>query len=297
MIDFQRAKQTPIPDILHHYGLTGRQHGNNLFFYSPWRPETVRSFCVKIRQNTWIDYGDRSYGDAVALVSKIESCGMGEAANIILNGKSTYHQISLKPARESRIEILQLQKLAKPDLINYLCKRKIDLDIARLYTEEARIQYTGSGAIDRLIAFKNKKNGYEFRKEGFKVSNSPKYYSLIKGDSKKYCIFEGFFDFLSALTYFKEERLKESVIVLNSLSFLSEVLDGGILKGCDVVAFFDNDKAGDEAMDMFEDAGLVVNDNRWLYHEYNDFNDFLTGKKMLPIITQEEIYHFYKNII
>ena len=294
--NLQLAKATPIPAILNHYGLSGQQHGNNLFYYSPWRAEKVRSFCVRIKQNTWIDYGSREWGDGIDLMAKLENCTTGEAINLIVHGKKNYRSIKLEPPVDTKIEILTIEKVAKPELKDYLCSRKIDLDIADKYVMEAKIQFTKSSKVERVLAFKNNKNGYEFRTSWLKVSNSPKWYTTIKGENKDYRIFEGFFDFLSALTYFKRDSFEENVIVLNSLSFLTGLLDTKLFVDCVVELFLDNDRAGDEAVDMCVDAGLAVQDKRVVFAGYKDFNDLLLGKQKDKVISKEEFYYFQKNI-
>lgn len=290
------AKATPIPAILNHYGLNGQQHGNNLFYYSPFRSETVRSFCVKIKQNTWIDYGSNEWGDGIDLVTKLESCTAGEAINVIVHGQKNYKHIKLEKPESTKIEIISVEKIAKPELKDYLCSRKIDLNVADRYVKEAKIRFTKSTKVERVLAFENDKHGYEFRTDWLKVSNSPKWYTTVKGTEKGYVIFEGFFDFLSALTYFGAESFKESVIVLNSLSFLTGLVDSSKLLGSEVDLFLDNDRAGDEAVDMCVGAGLIVQDRRDLYKDFKDFNDFLIGKKKDKVITKEEFYYFQKNI-
>ena len=129
------------------------------------------------------------------------------------------------------------------------------------------------------MGFKNNKGGYELRSKYFKGSSSPKYYTLIKGQNKTTInLFEGFFDFLSALTYYNLQIPNKDTIILISLTFISDVLPL-FAKSQKVNTFLDNDKAGKNASIMLQNEFSVVrNRSIEIYPEFNDFNDFLKNK-------------------
>jgi DNA primase len=73
---------------------------------------------------------------------------------------------------------------------------------------------------------------------------------------------------------FQVIRLKNSTVVLNSLSFLNEALP--ILSKFDTVnAFLDNDKAGKRALERLEQECMNVRDCSDYYPNNKDFNEYL----------------------
>jgi hypothetical protein len=88
-------------------------------------------------------------------------------------------------------------------------------------------------------------------------------------------IFEGFFDFLSALEYYKQPILPASVIVLNSLTNLSKVLPD-LQRFTKVSTFLDADEAGRKALARIMMATTNVSDFSKIYKGFKDFNEYMT---------------------
>jgi len=75
------------------------------------------------------------------------------------------------------------------------------------------------------IGFKNNAGGYELRNEKFKASSSPKDITLIKNQSDKLAVFEGFFNFLSyQAIHQSQEQPGTNFLILNSTSFFEKSL-------------------------------------------------------------------------
>jgi DNA primase len=91
--------------------------------------------------------------------------------------------------------------------------------------------------------------------------------------SKSVSIFEGMFDFLSAIEYCKRPP-RCTAIVLNSVSNLSKAMPQ-LTGATKIYSYLDNDDAGRKATQKMIDVGLNVIDQSKIYEGYKDFNEFL----------------------
>ena len=96
-------------------------------------------------------------------------------------------------------------------------------------------------------------------------------------DNGEILLFEGWPDFLSVLTAQERETPHDNAIILNSASFINVILP--FLEGNRVWYYGHNDKTGNEIKDKLSAINIPLVDVRVTYSGYNDFNDFLTGKK------------------
>jgi hypothetical protein len=181
---------------------------------------------------------------------------------------------------KSQIEIVKINRnVNNVLLIDYLRKRSIPHKLVRIYCEE--IHYKPDSSYHwpyKAIGFKNDKGGFELRSRHFKGGTSPKYYTTIKERfNDEINIFEGFFDFLSALTYYQVNFLEGTTIILNSVAFLEKVIP--MLSSFKVVnSYLDNDKAGEEAfMKLSNNHTNVINRSKIIFPNHKDFNDCLMG--------------------
>jgi len=231
---------------------------------------------VNAVKNVWKDFGTGYGGNIIDLVILMHNCDVARALQII--GGSNVERIHFSSFRQqhefqSFIEIKHMQSLQNKALEEYISTRKINLDIARMYLQEA--YYTINEKRYFALAFKNDKGGYELRNKYFKGSTSPKWISTIHGDESSTNVFEGFSDYLSCLTYYNVERLKYQTVILNSLAFIN-VLPAEI-KNTNL--FFDNDNAGKEAAYLISTKTKSVDYGRQIYPQQKDFNEFLINIK------------------
>jgi hypothetical protein len=139
------------------------------------------------------------------------------------------------------------------------------------------------------ISFKNDHGGFELRNEFFKGGSSPKGISTIQAydqagfpKSDTLNIFEGFFDFLSFVTYYNQVKLFKTAIVLNSLAFIDRLLPELKFYG-KVNLFLDNDEAGKKATMKIKDVRPdAINFSEKLYPGFKDFNGFLMKTPQKP---------------
>lgn len=269
-----------------------RESGKYLFYLSPLRNENNASFLVRKTDGKWSDPGVKVRGrerynwhSVLDYVMELHSCGIKEASRVLtgasVNHNTTPRQIETSPS----IEIVSESELRNNYLIDYIKSRNVDIDIARVYTKQIGVRFPNSKKVaDKVfqyIGFKTNKGSWELRNERMKVSSSPKYFTTIKG-SENGCknVFEGFFDFLSALTYWRRDRFSNETYVLNSLvnlTYIEEYLKNGNTH----YMFLDNDQSADEKMEYLRCGGVGFKDMRHIYGVSNDFNDFICGKVML----------------
>jgi hypothetical protein len=160
-----------------------------------------------------------------------------------------------------------------PALIQYIESRGIPFLLAADYLKE--VHYSNNGKTFFSIGFENDLGGFELRSKGFQGSTTPKgITSYLVPSSKGVSLFEGFFDFLSALVYFNVSYPRQSCIVLNSLINLNTVFDA-IRVYPKVYLYLDTDDAGKQAVEKLSKNGFSVYDQSRIYEGHKDLNDYL----------------------
>ena len=172
----------------------------------------------------------------------------------------------------SNVEVLPLGHYA---LRQYLAERAIPFEVASRYCKE--LHYDLHNKRYFAIGFPNDKGGYEVRNKFFKGCVAPKGTTFIKAGnepSRECNVFEGFFDFLSAVTINQNAAQKDN-LVLNSIIYLRKSTD--LLSQYDHIhAYLDNDEAGRKAVQTLKDSlGEKVIDHTADYKGCKDFNEFL----------------------
>lgn len=161
--------------------------------------------------------------------------------------------------------------------MQYVEKRGISFINAIRYLRE--IHYQTKGKQYFAVGFPNDSGVYEIRNHYFKGSFSPKAITTFGIDKYKTVIlFEGFFDFLSALEYYKKPVLPATVIVLNSLTNLSAILPD-LQRFEKVSTFFDTDSSGRKAFNTVQSVAANVSDFSKLYTGFKDFNEYIVNQK------------------
>jgi DNA primase len=302
-----QANQISIVSFLQERGINPvKTSGSSFFYCSPLRKDENPSFNVNERKNVWIDYGTHEGGTLVDLVQKMNNCSVSKALEIISGTRATPQTHPSFFSREqkensARIEIRKIQPAENKILMTYIQSRKIPKTIASKYLKDAywtlKNEETGMPEINKQtgkimsffgIYFKNDLGGCELRNnlksekypDGFKGSLFPKAITTIPGSAETLNIFEGFFDFLSCLTYYKTDHLSGTTVVLNSLANLSQILSKP-LNFNKINLFLDNDEPGIEKnQTIIKIYPQAINQSVLIFPEYKDFNDFLTDKKM-----------------
>ena len=298
-----QAKKIQITDYLEAQNVLPKKlihNGRTAIYLSPFRNEKTASFHVDSEKNVWFDHGIGVGGNIVDLVMRVESTDFKGALEFLENKHVahpfSFHQQSHIPELLAPgIEILAINIIRHHGLKQYISSRKISLVIANQYLKEVHYKVGSNQCPYFAIGFINVLGGYELRNKYFKGSNSPKHYSFIKGRSdEEINVYEGFFDFLSALELSNDEVPHYDTLVLNSLSNMNKCVYL-IAKYNQLNLFLDNDTAGINAAIYFNSLHCnVINRSEQMFPNFKDFNDFLIGtNRSKNIISQT--FHNNKN--
>lgn len=176
---------------------------------------------------------------------------------------------------------IQIELLTSEKLITYLAGRGISADLAKYYVQQVR--YTFEGRRFLALAFANDKGGHEIRSTGnFKGSLPPKTITYLHPDkmdgSQTVTLFEGWIDYLSALTFYGKREASTPVLILNSIVTGEAAIEKLRLLGVSKVhCYLERDTGGRVMLNHLRkalpDVDLV--DQSGLYDGHKDFNEFL----------------------
>ncbi len=281
----KEIKSIPLADFLSQLGYepTARK-GTRLWYKSPLRQEQTPSFKVETTLNCWYDFGLGRGGNIIDLATEIyrstdlrylmrciaDSCPVPSVQTVA----SSYLQRHYAPSME-RFEVVPLEHRA---LVAYLQERGIPAHIAKAKCKEAH--YCVNGRFYFAVAFENVSGGCELRNRYFKGCRGRKDISYLPwardGPSTECAVFEGFIDYLSALTLGIISGA--DAIILNSVVNVNKAVP--YLKGYTTInCYLDNDTAGRTAhTELTAIYGSTIIDRSTLYSEFNDLNDFLVNQ-------------------
>lgn len=277
-----QLKSISIESYLQSQGIeAAKENGQKLYYHSPFRNDSTPSFVVNLDSNTFKDFAESDKPeDIICLVQRLHNLSFKDACQHLSNWTNTappkpFLSIGKKEPSSTAgsMDIIAITPLQTPYLLEYLKTRKISSVIAYRYLSE--ITYRNKERRYKGIGFKNNSGGYEIRNAtGLKLSTRPKdtTYFEVKG-STAISVFEGFFDFLTALMYYRRTSSKHSVLVLNSISNINKSLP--ILSKYETVnTYLDNDKAGKKALAQLQENQLNIVDYSHLYEGFKDFNEY-----------------------
>lgn len=287
----EEIKKIPLATFLSQLGYEpAYRRGNGLWYRSPLRQENTPSFKVQLDKNTWYDFGIAKGGTIIDLAAElyhsedirylmdciVKCCPVPSAQTVASSYAPRHYATSF--------ENIKIVPLGNPALLAYLKERGIPAHIAKANCKEAH--YTLNGRPYFAVAFPNISSGVELRNRYFKGCISPKNISIP--NNPDYCntvsiecaVFEGFLDYLSALTI--SAIPDTDSIVLNSVANVNKAMSH--LSRYEVInCYLDNDDAGHRVLSVLSEAfGERVIDRSTEYSQFSDFNDYL-------------IRHNYKN--
>ena len=281
----KEIKSIPLADFLSQLGHepTARK-GTRLWYKSPLRQEHTPSFKVETTLNCWYDFGLGKGGNIIDLAAEMyqstdlrylmrciaDSCPVPSVQTVA----SSYPQRHSATSME-RFEVVPLEHRA---LVAYLQERGIPAHIAKAKCKEAH--YSVNGRFYFAVAFENVSGGCELRNHYFKGCRGRKNISYLPwardGPSKECAVFEGFIDYLSALTLGIISGA--DAIIFNSVVNVNKAVP--YFKGYTAInCYLDNDTAGRTAhTELTAIYGSTVIDRSTLYSEFNDLNEYLTNQ-------------------
>lgn len=283
-LNCEKARYYPIVQALGKFGhFPKRKSEKEAWFLSPFRSESRASFKVSMALNRWYDHGEGRGGNVIDLVMELKRCTTSEALCFLteeISVLSFHQQPQKKLAKEKNYRILEIKTLQHRALLGYLISRKIDTQIAIKNCTE--IHYELNSKKFFAIAFKNDKNGFEIRNKYIKGNLVNKNITTIKNESKAVCIFEGFIDFLSFKTLYRNKSFSTDFIILNSISNVKNIIS--IINKYDkAYCYLDRDIPGINGTTILVNSHKNCIDQSYLYSGHNDFNDYLTR---IPVTQQ-----------
>ena len=256
--------------------LPTKQNEKEAWYLNPFSTETQASFKLNKRSNVWYLHSEGIGGNNIDFMKKYLNASIKEVLEWVEKQNfSSFQQQSFQRQNLENLhknyEILEIKNVQHSALLEYLNERKV-ANQAKFIQE---IHYRINGKNYFGIGFKNDSGGYEIRNKYAKICLGKKDITTIKNDSDKVRIFEGFFDFLS----FKKveeylEKEPSNYIILNSVSMVSKI-KSSLENYKNIELYFDNDEAGNRAVEILKKELNNAEDGRVLYSDFKDLNEYL----------------------
>ncbi|TKB96865.1 CHC2 zinc finger domain-containing protein [Pedobacter cryophilus] len=248
-----------------------RSTSKNSFFNSPFTDDRTASLIVNENKNTFFDYSYQKGGDIIMLVQELERVDFHTAIEK-LSGLSLA-QVKTKEETQNDLIIDSISELKNLHLEDYLhYERKINVALCFQYLNEVHFHFSNNpNKKQYAVGFKNDKGGFDLRSSYSKIATAPKWYTTINPGHSSVSVFEGFMDFLSAVTYWGKQPTN-TAIILNGSAMIPFV-DFSPYTEC--FFFGDNDKGGNKTIAQMPDK---TKDCRYIFKGYGDFNDFLVQR-------------------
>ena len=280
----KEIKSIPLATFMSQLGyFPVKTQGYRLWYKSPLRQEHTASFKVQADINCWYDFGIGKGGNIIDLAAELyQSNDLRYLMDCIARCVSVSPPqtvASSSPQRHSApsftdIEVVPLRHHA---LVAYLQERGIPAQIAVKHCKQ--IHYSCRGKRYYAVGFANENGGYETRNRYFKGCIAPKDITLRRirdGPTNDVAVFEGFIDYLSAITLGIIQGT--DAIILNSVSNVGKAIP--YLRDYSTIhCYLDNDDAGKSTFAAISAELDNVIDCSTFYSQFNDLNEFLTQSK------------------
>ena len=259
--------------------LPTKQTEKEAWFLNPFANENHASFKINKNQNIWYLFSEGIGGNNIDFMKKYLNASVKEVLEWTENQNfSSFQQQNTSNSKLENLsknyEIIEIKNVQHPALLQYLKERNVENQTQ--FLNEIHYQMNDKNYFG--IGFKNDSGGYEIRNKYSKICLGKKDVSTIRNSSNSVRIFEGFFDFLSFKNvekFFEKER--SNYIILNSVSMIHNIKNSlGNYENIEL--YFDNDEAGNRAVEMIENENKNVEDCRILYSGFKDLNDWLIHK-------------------
>ena len=266
-----------LEEVLQNLGhLPTEQSDKEAWFLNPFRPEKHASFKLNKRLNSWYLFSEGIGGNNIDFMKKYLNASISEVLIWADNQNFSSFQNQRTPNRklenlDRTYEITEVKEIGHPALLEYLKERKVEHQTE--FLKEIHYQMNGKNYFG--IGFKNNSGGYEIRNAYSKICLGKKDITSIKTGSNSVRIFEGFFDFLS----FKNvenylEKEPSDCVILNSVSMVNKIKNE-IENYGNIELYFDNDEAGNRAVEIIRNEKENAEDCRVLYSDFKDLNDWM----------------------
>ena len=262
--------------------LPTKQSEKEAWFLNPFANENHASFKINKNLNYWYLHSEGIGGNNIDFMKKYLNASVKEVLKWAENQNfSSFQNQNFSNQKlencTKNYEIIEVKEIQHPALLEYLKMRKVENQTQFLQEIHYRMNdknYFG-------IGFKNDSGGYEIRNKYAKICLGKKDISTIKNNSNSVRIFEGFFDFLS----FKNvenllEKEPSDCIILNSVSMISNIKKS-LEDYENIKVYFDNDEAGNRAVEKLKNGMENVEDCRTLFSNKKDLSEWVMSSTKL----------------
>ena len=272
-----------LEEVLQNLGhLPTKQNEKEAWFLNPFSTENHASFKLDKRNNVWYLHSEGIGGNNIDFMMKYLNVSVKEVLEWAESQNFSSFQNQNFPNQKlenlhKNYEIIEVKEIRHPALMEYLKTRKVENQTEFL----KEIQYQMNDKNYFGIGFKNDSAGYEIRNKYSKICLGKKDVSTIKNDSENLKIFEGFFDFLSFKNIEKSlENESSDYVILNSVSMISKIKNS-LENYKKIELYFDNDEAGNRAVEMLKNEMGNIEDCRVLYSDFKDLNEWAMSSTKL----------------
>ncbi|WP_102981507.1 toprim domain-containing protein [Chryseobacterium scophthalmum] len=263
--------------------LPTKQNEKEAWYLNPFASESQASFKINKSLNYWYLFSEGIGGSNTDFMKKYLNSSVNEV--LAWAEKQNFSSFQKQNISNQKVEnipktydIIDVKEIQHPALLEYLSDRKVGNQSQFLHEIHYRINNKNNFG----IGFKNDSGGYEIRNKYSKICLGKKDVSTIKNGSESLRVFEGFFDFISFKSVEKFlEKEPSDYLILNSVSMISNIKNS--LKNYEnIEIYFDNDNAGNRAVEMIKNENEIAEDCRVLYSDFKDLNDWLIHKNPSP---------------
>jgi hypothetical protein len=278
-VDKSELKNIPIVNYLFSIGIKEVSvSGTEYRYLSPLTNERTPSFFVNAKENVFFDNSSGAKGDIISLVMALHGCSFKDALERLKSGEisRSFSFCGNSLEKANKLIVRKVLPLTNRNLINYVRSRGISLEIAARWLKE--IHYSNNGKNYFSVGFKNDADGYELRNGlGFKAKTANGITTVNK-NTTSINLFEGFFDYLSALQYYKTIEPSKTAVILNTTVNVNAFIEK-YSPEYKVNGYLDNDKSGFKVVGRLALEGYsVINKSNEIYPNSKDFNDFIVNK-------------------
>lgn len=263
----QRANTPTLPELLSSLGyLPHKDQGRDLFYLSPFRLESTPTLHVDVKKDIWFDFHTCTGGNIVDLVRRIlkqserKHCRASALRFLQCRDGVTLPKTAFNHSASNgkTLKVTGVSRTIRhPDLIRYVTEeRHIPLKLAKHYLSEVDITNSKTGGCFKALGMRNADGGYAVYNRYIRGAVGRPDVTVLRGKVSpppEVHIFTSVFDMLSALADQGRNTFDGDMIILHSLSNLSNVFPyiDGYEHYQHLISWMDNDGAGEKATQLF----------------------------------------------
>ena len=277
---------------LDYLGQPVKKTRNGYLYRAPWREDTHPSLSVTDNGRGWHDLATGEHGSVIDLVMRcLNTNDVRLACEEIEHQDPSSFSFSQsvksdgEKEKDTSFTKFEVMKLQSKGLFAYLHSRKVNINIAKQFLQEAHYSFKDGDSYLYALAYANDRGGYELRgrpyignPKGYKGCTSPKgittHFSI---ENAPVVVFEGFMDMLSFAILCGV--VKHNYVVLNSIVNKEAALEALETLQNQVYLCLDNDRGGDDTTSWFLQELPLAKDIRQRFAPAKDVNDYLMNKE------------------